>query len=132
NTQTLLVIASDLPGNLHELGAIQGMSPKQVRRHGENILRAVKRGLRADPIYPPKYPKHSVAYLNRLDRLLQWRKYTARDMGVKSDIVMPRGLLEALARQDPTDEQELASILSDVPWRMKKFGSQILEELYGD
>jgi len=132
NNQTLLVIASDSPRNLHELGAIQGMSPKQVRRHGNNILRAVKRGLRLDPIYPPKYPKHSVAYLQRMDRLRQWRKYTAQDMGVQSDVVMPRALLEKLARQRPTDEQELASILSDVPWRLDKFGSQILEELYSD
>jgi ribonuclease D len=67
-----------------------------------------------------------------MDRLRQWRKYAAQDMGVKSDVVMPRGLLEALVRQDPTDEQELASILSAVPWRLDKFGSQILEELFSD
>jgi ribonuclease D len=127
--KTLLAIASSLPKNLDELGRIPGMSNRQVKRHGHKLLRTVERGLAAEPIYPPRAPRPREDYLERLEALRRWRKRAAQNMGVKSDIVLPRDLLNSLAEHNPGDSEELKTILSEVPWRYNRFGEQILEVL---
>jgi ribonuclease D len=66
-------------------------------------------------------------YLVRLDALRSWRKSIAQEMRVSSDVILPRDLLYSVAEQGPRETFELAEILSDVPWRMEKFGGQILQ-----
>jgi hypothetical protein len=66
------------------------MTPMQVRRHGMKLLEAVKIGLKADPIYPPRWPRPDEGYLQRVEALRQWRKTTAQHMGVQSDVVLPQ------------------------------------------
>lgn len=127
--KTLLAIAEQGPDDLSALGKLPGMSVKQLKRHGEKILRAVERGRVAAPVYPPKHEKPSDAYLRRLDRLREWRKLTARRLGVDSDVVLPRDLMEKLARRNPRTQAELVEILESVPWRRANYGGQILETL---
>lgn len=124
--KTLLEIAAQTPSTIDELNQIQGMSEKQIRRHGKQLLRAVQLGLEAQPIYPPRSPRPDNGYLIRLDLLKHWRKQTARKMGVKSDVVMPRDLLYQLAHENPNDQETLERILQDAPWRLEHFGQQIL------
>jgi ribonuclease D len=52
-------------------------------------------------------------------------------MGVESDVVLPRDLMEAVVRENPRDEQSLASLLDETPWRMDHFGDKILNLLTG-
>lgn len=102
------------------------MSKRQIDRYGYELLSAVQRGLRAEPIYPPHTPKPNEDFLSRLDALRTWRKRTAREMGVKSDIVLPRDLLYTIAEKDPHQEDELARLMKDNPWRLEQYGGQIL------
>lgn len=125
--QTLLAIAAQTPKNRNELCQLPGMSQRQVRRHGSQLLRAIQRGLRAKPIYPPRSPRPDRGFLERQEALRGWRKRTARDMGVPSDVVLPRDLMNTLAQRAPSSAEELAGVLSDVPWRLERFGDQILE-----
>jgi len=129
NDSTLLSIAIMTPHNLGELSTIQGMSPKQVRRRGNNILRAVERGLKANALYPPKPQKRDEQAMRRLDRLRRWRKETAMDLGVQSDVILPRSILYSLAENNPTSCEELSREMDDVPWRLERFGGQILQVL---
>ena len=69
--------------------------------------------------------------MERLEALRGWRKRTARNMGVPSDVVLPRDLMFTLARKAPSNAEELAGVLSDVPWRLERFGDQILEVISG-
>ena len=50
-------------------------------------------------------------------------------MGVESDVVMPRDLLEALSAANPKTPSELAEVMADYPWRLDHFGLQILQVL---
>lgn len=127
--KTLLEIAARSPHSLTDLSTIPGMTPGQMSRHGKGILAAVERGLRADPIYPPRSRRPDEAYLERLEALRNWRKITARKLGVNSDVVLPRELLHAIAESNPHREQELCNLLSEVPWRYEHFGNQILDTL---
>ena len=127
--RTLLSIASAIPQNLEELREMSKLSDKQVNRYGEAVLRAVQRGLRAAPAYPPRSPRPDEAYLARVDALRYWRKKRAQNMGVNSDVVLPRDLLYKIASKGPENEEELSRILHRVPWRNKHFGEEILDVL---
>jgi ribonuclease D len=129
NDTTLVDIAEKCPSSLDELGRIQGMSQRQLKRHGQAILNLVQKGLKAKPIYPSRPSRPSDKYLNRLDALRNWRKSTARNLGVQSDVVLPRDLMYQLVEKDPKDMGELRGILSEVPWRLEHFGEQIINLL---
>ena len=127
--RTLLAIAAACPGDLHALERCARLNPKQLQRHAEGLLRAVKRGLRADPLYPPRQARPDERYLTRLDTLRAWRKNTGQIMGVNSDVVLPRELLNALASLNSASGEEINAILALVPWRLEHFGDEILNLL---
>jgi ribonuclease D len=127
--QTLLAVAEACPRTRAELQEVHKLSPKQFHRHAEGLLQAVERGLQAKPVRPPRTPRPDDQYLARLDALRDWRKQTAKDMGVKSDVVLPRDVLNAIVGRDPSGMSELAGIMEQVPWRLEHFGEQILDSL---
>jgi ribonuclease D len=127
--QTLLKIASTCPSSLDELRSLPGMTQWQIHRHGRSILDAVQRGLQAKPMRPPRTTRPDESYLSRMEALKKWRKVTARKLEVESDVVLPREMLNELSARNPRTPQELAETMADVPWRLERFGSQILEVL---
>lgn len=126
---TLLAIAAQTPRSLDDLRRLPGMSTLQIKRHGPALLQAVQRGLQASPLYPPRSPRPAESYLERLEALKRWRKAAGLDMGVPSDVILPRDLMYALASQAPRERSELAAILKDSPWRLEHLGAQILSVL---
>lgn len=124
--RTLLAIAENCPTTPEELKGLPGMSRGQMERHGRALLAAVEAGLEAEPLHPPRSPRPNDKFLERVETLRNWRKSTAKKMGVKSDVVLPRDLLYAIAEHNPRHSESLANILSDVPWRMEKFGKEIM------
>jgi len=127
NNKLLLSIAAANPTSLDDLKKLPGINQSQVRRHGKAILQAVQRGLQAPIASPHRSPRPNEQYMARLEALRQWRKKTARQMGVESDIVLPRDLLYAITERNPRREEALAKVMHDVPWRLEHFGKQILE-----
>ena len=127
NDRTLIDIALSAPKTLGELGQIPGMSKGQVHRHGNQLLQAVRRGLRGQPAVHRRPPRPNEAYLERLERLRRWRKETAATRVVLSDVILPKDLMETLALQAPANLNELAEVMKSVPWRLEQFGPQILE-----
>ena len=108
-----------------------GLSHRQVRHWGKAVLQAVERG-QAAPIVKPQQPERpDDAYLSRLDSLKIWRKNAARKMKVESDVVLPRQLMEMIAEKNPHSIPELSNLLSESPWRMTRFGPQILKVVKG-
>ena len=61
-----------------------------------------------------------------------WRKNTARQIKVESDVVMPRQLLERIAEIAPSNIPDLTEILAETPWRLARYGSQILSAVNGE
>jgi len=126
---TLVAIAGTCPRNENELKALPGMTHHQLNRHAKALLQAVQRGLKAEPIHPPRNIRPDDRYLARVEALKQWRKQKARELEVESDIVLPRDLLHQLASRNPLEPKALAVCLSDVPWRLGRYGDEILKVL---
>lgn len=127
--KTLLEIAETCPTRMDELAQLKGMTPRQIKRHGKPLLQAVERGLQAEPIARQRPTRPDEKLLNRLDLLRDWRKETAKKMKVESDIILPRDLLVEIAECNPTCPEELAEAMKSTPWRLDRYGSQILNEL---
>ncbi len=127
---TLSAIAAARPHHAKELEGLEGMTPGQIRRHGKGLLEAVRRGEQAPPLHRPKRPPYDEAYVERLEKLRVWRKKAAVEMEVESDVVLPKDLMHAAAKQNPDKRVELESLLSQVPWRLAHFGEQIFSTLH--
>ena len=126
----LFDIARLPPQHLDELFGL-GLSSRQVIRWGKVVLQAVEKGQSASLVKPQQAERPDDAYLSRLDALKTWRKNTARKMRVESDVVLPRQLMEMIAENAPHSMPELSEILSGSPWRMARFGPQILNVVKG-
>ncbi len=127
--RTLLAIAETQPRSLEELRGLPELSEKQFQRNGRALWQAVERGLKADPVHPPRTPRPDEDFLARVEALRGWRKRTAEQMQVKSDVVLPRDVMYSIATHDPTGQDELAELMKQVPWRYERFGDHILATL---
>jgi ribonuclease D len=64
--------------------------------------------------------------LERTEALQDWRKFTGRELGVPSDVVLPRDVLNRIVRANPGDLDALKAEMWDVPYRFDRFGQEIL------
>ena len=120
----LIEIARHTPEKDVDLAGI-GLSPKQIELWGREILAATKRGVEAPLVKREQARRPNDATLKRLDKLKSWRKSLAQEMGVESDIILPRIYLNVLAENPPKSVRELESIMVDSPWRFSHYGAQI-------
>jgi ribonuclease D len=126
----LLDIARNLPEKDVDLAGL-GLSPKQIRLWGSEILEAVKRGTVAALVEREPTKRPNDAMLKRLQKLKNWRKKVAEELKVESDIVLPKAYLNRLAEQPPKSLKDVQSIMSASPTRFNKYGEQIYRLLGG-
>ncbi|MCX7754454.1 MAG: HRDC domain-containing protein [Anaerolineales bacterium] len=124
----LLNLAQTAPQSLEALRAA-GLSERQIDRFGRALLEAIERGQSAPVVRPTEIEKPAPAILGRLNKLKAWRKKKADELGVESDIILPRVYLMPLAEHNPRTAEALAAVMSDSPWRVKHFGAEILKTL---
>ena len=127
---TLLAITRNIPEKDVDLAAI-GLSPKQIRLWGDEILVAVKRGIEAPLVEREQVRRPSDAMLRRMEKLKNWRKTKAKELGVESDVVLPKVYLNSLAENPPKNIDDLKSLLVDSPWRFHQYGAQLLKLVGG-
>ncbi|MCE1251945.1 MAG: HRDC domain-containing protein [Anaerolineae bacterium] len=125
----LVEISLALPHSLEDLVEHCDISMSLVDRHGQALVNAVEKGLIAEPLRRPCRPKPSQNYLDRLDTLRAWRKNTAQNLNVESDVVLPRDLMENIAARNPADRSSLQEIMREIPWRFENYGDSILNKL---
>jgi ribonuclease D len=98
---------------------------------GEEILVAVKRGIEAPLVEREQVRRPSDAMLRRLEKLKNWRKTKAKELGVESDVVLPKVYLNSLAENPPKNLDDLKSLLVDSPWRFQQYAAQLLKIVGG-
>lgn len=126
----LLSIARNVPEKDVDLAGI-GLSAKQIRLWGSEILAAARRGVESPLITREQIRRPNEPMLRRLEKLKNWRKTLAKDMGVESDVILPKVYLNPLAENPPRTIEDLKLILGDSSWRFHQYGTQILKILGG-
>jgi len=127
--ELMVDIAFACPQTLDELSEIHGMSPLMVERYGKGIMEAIRCGMRSRPPQKPTSRRPDDQFLSRLDVLRNWRKLTGQKLGVESDVILPREILEDIAQSNPHKIEDLAVVMQPTPWRFERFGGQILKIL---
>jgi ribonuclease D len=125
-----VLLSKNPPENKLDLSAA-GLSERQIGLWGDGVLAAVRRGIDAPLVERKQVEARNDAVLRRLEKLKLWRKNLGLEMGVESDIILPKPYLSALAENPPTNETELADIMKESPARVEKYGEQILKLLGG-
>jgi ribonuclease D len=108
-----------------------GLSPKQIRLWGDEILEAVKRGTVAPLVEREQAKRPNDAMLKRLQKLKNWRKKVGEELKVESDIVLPKMYLNRLAENPPRSLRELETVMHESPTRFNKYGEHIFRLLGG-
>ena len=129
SNQHLVDVALHAPTTLLELAENCAVPASLIDRHGERMVGAVKRGLEAQPIRRPARQRPDPSYLERLEALRSWRKTTAQELKVESDVVLPRDIMENIAAKNPAAPDMLESIMAEIPWRRAAYGRAIFEKL---
>ena len=124
--QALIEMAETCPKHSADLLKLSALHESQAKRYGRSLLEAIRTGQHAPPAHPPNYTRPHNAVLIRMDALQEWRKDTGKDLGVPSDVVLPRDVLNRIAWANPGDISELQAQMQDVPYRFNRFGQDIL------
>lgn len=127
---TLLDIAKNVPEKDVDLAGL-GLSQKQIQLWGSQILAAARHGIDLPLVKLDQAKRPSDAVLKRLDKLKAWRKKTAEEMKVESDIILPKKFLGILSEHPPGTPGELRSIMQESPNRYQKYGDQIYRLIGG-
>ena len=126
--RVLLRVAQSEPRSLEQL-ANAGFSERQIQRFGKSMLEAVERGLTSPLVQATEQERMPEAVLSRLQRLKAWRKKKAEEMGVESDVILPRVFMNALAEQNPRSPEALEKVMASSPWRLEHFGAELMNTL---
>jgi len=134
NDAVLVDLARLLPNAMPELAAVPGLSDLQIRRYGDDLLRAIAVG-RTRPLPPlpngEGRPEHQLdkPAQARYDALRRWRTETARQRGVDADIVLPNSTLLTITQLHPATAADMAAVPELSPWKLATYGAQILDVL---
>lgn len=128
SNKALLALARAQPRSRRDLER-EGFSIRQIQRFGKPFLHAVERGLSAPLVKRTPHKRPSDDYRVRYEKLRNWRKEKAIPLGVESDVVLPRFLMDEIAKTNPKSMDELAQIMADAPWRLKQYGREIFRVL---
>ena len=130
--QILLNIALICPRTRDDLYAVSKLSHRLIKRYGNSILQVVEGSIGGKPV--PRIVNnrrhYDDQYVFRIEALRHWRKQKGRSMGVASDVVLPRDILETIAQEDPQHLDVLAQIMQDTPWRFEHYGQQLMQVIH--
>ena len=126
----LLDIARNVTEKDVDLAGI-GLSPKQIKMWGDDILAATRRGAENPLVKREQARRPNDALLRRLEKLKVWRKKIAGEMSVESDIILPKFYLTLLAENPPKNIAELEKAMRKSPTRFQKYGAEIYRLIGG-
>ena len=127
--RALVEVARAMPAHRGELANVAGLPRWALRRYGNALLAAVRNS--KDSTLAPQEERREPnrPFIARYEALRRWRQRAAVEMGVPSDVVLPKTHMQAIAAANPSTLAELKPLMHDIPWRYAHFGEQILAAL---
>jgi ribonuclease D len=125
---TLVMVAKNSPQHKVDLSGL-GLSEKQIHLWGDGVLSAVRQGVSAPLVERRQVEVRNDAFLRRLEKIKVWRKSVGLEMGVESDVILPKPYVSAIAENPPKNLDDLALLMKETPSRVEKYGVQILKVL---
>ena len=134
NNSVLLDLTRKPPTSQAEMFKRPGISDRVARKYSAGILRTISEARRQDSSFPEtpaannwRAPDRPAK--RRLEALKSWRQAKAKELNLPVGVVFPANLLENLAVAPPGNPEALASLPGMRRWRVREFGSEILQLL---
>jgi ribonuclease D len=134
NNEALIALARARPRHAGDLQRVDGFSWKQTRKFGDQVLRAIARGLELGPLrtFPILKNKDGTSdftddEIELHERLKECRKRIAAREDMESAYLFNRHLLLRMTRERPTTRAALERIEGIEPWQTDMFGPEILD-----
>lgn len=127
--EVLVEMAFQSPETLEGLGRIKGIPAELLRREGQMMLKAIRKGQNARPPRRQTHRRPNTVVLARYNALYNWRKHKAQQDGLDSYVILPKEALWAIAHQNPTSMDELIDIQHVGIQRRDAYGQEILDVL---
>ena len=135
SNKALVSVSERRPQGRSELQQIKGVSGRMVKRYGQGLLAAIRRGEK-NPLSWDDRPrsengsKHngrpSAACQARFEALRTWRNVTAEARGVEPDIILTNQILWAIAHKNPRSRADLDGGDPLARWQVDEFGDDVL------
>ena len=134
--EQLLEIARRHPRSRDELAAIKGVPRGLLEARAGDILDAVARGLAVPDSELPRFPKaprwdRDPDFDSRVSTLKTVRDAAAARLDIDPGVLCARDRLEAVARKNPTNHEELERVLELRRWQRALLGEDFLKALRG-
>jgi ribonuclease D len=139
--ETLVRIAEAKPETLQSLRGVKGVTPYVLRRYGEDVVDAVRRGLADPETVPDRAPprsdpepgerRMSFSAQKRHGRLKEWRSQKSAKIGRTTLAILPNSAMFDVSREPPKDLAALALVEGIGAHRAALYGEDILRILQG-
>ncbi|HTF89213.1 MAG TPA: HRDC domain-containing protein [Planctomycetota bacterium] len=133
HNEVLVQLAQRAPASQRELDEMSGLSPRQARRFGNDLLQALARARELGPITrAPLLPsKDGTGELDDQEfelheRLKEWRREQAAKEGYDASLVLNRHVLLRLAKKKPRRMEDLEGIEGLLDWQVSELGPQLV------
>ncbi|HEX6590249.1 MAG TPA: ribonuclease D [Longimicrobiales bacterium] len=130
----LVLVARALPRTRADLVAA-GLSEGNARRWGRELLDAVRRANELSEDQLPEKPKrgrrepHDPEMDERVERMRKTRDLAAGELGLDKGLLLPRHMMESIARAKPRDVKALRAVDGLRNWQVEVLGERLLEAL---
>jgi ribonuclease D len=135
--QALLALSERPPQSLMDLHQMKTISPSFVRRYGEGLWAAIRRGTSQPLAWEERVRSNnhtagkqngrpSAACQARFEILRTWRNAAAETRGVEPDMVLTNQSLWAVAQRNPRSRAELTHDDLLARWQVDEFGDELL------
>lgn len=128
--EVLTDLALHPPKSYREMTERRGLGEWLKRKHGKSLWTVLRSDLDPSELTQPEIrPMPDAVFMQRRQAMRDWRKQVGIKLGVPSDVILPRELMDKIIHRAPKDEVSLADVMRDYPWRYQRFGAAILDEL---
>ena len=137
HNSVLLDLARTPPTSQASLSQRKGISHRVASKFAGELYDTIRR-TQSEPVTAPRSLPHtnlrapSLEVASRLEKLKAWRLSKSKDLSLPVGVVCPGGLLDAIAGSAPVDIEALARIKGMRQWRVREFGSELLEVVHQD
>lgn len=133
----LLSVSRAMPATIAELTGIKDLPGSLARRHGQALLDAVARARALPEAELPRLPRpprapHDPGFDVRVEKLKAVRNRVATELALEAGVLCGRPTLEAVARAQPKNRDELAATGELRRWQIEVLGNALLEALATD
>jgi ribonuclease D len=132
--EQLLDIARTQPGSREALGKIKGMPRGILEQRGGELVDAVQRALAVPESDLPKFPRaarwdRDPDFDSRVSALKTARDEAAKRLSLDPGVLCSRDRMEAVARRNPANVDELAEVSELRNWQKAELGEAFIAAL---